>query len=282
MGGSFKDIMGMGKAALGFGAGAAVGAVTGAMTGKRLGRLSGFAKGAMLGAGAGAKGKVLGGSNAIAAKNARINDAKANGLGFWQRTAAGMAGAVGYSPKTSMDNKIKGKVDKQKMLDDFRKHKDNVEEAAEKFSPIADLKQQMLQGNITKDEFKAARKQYIAAAERGDKTFSIDIKRKDENGNDISVFRTGTVDIKDSDRDKVVTKIEEMKTAYNSSGALQKEIAAANGGVAVNIDNYAAFEDAEGLATKQRNVYNKKIIAVQSSDKYGKAQAFEDYSKSSK
>ena len=73
-----------------------------------------------------------------------------------------------------------------------------------------------------------------------------------------------------------------MKTAYNSSGALQKEIAAANGGVAVNIDNYAAFEDAEGLATKQRNVYNKKIIAVQSSDKYGKAQAFEDYSKSSK
>lgn len=282
MGGSFKDISGMAKAAVGFGAGAVVGATAGAISGRGLGRFSGFAKGAMMGAGSGAKGKPLGGANAISAKNARINDAKANGLGFWQRTAASMAGAVGYSPKARMDNKIKGKVDKQKMLDDFRKHKDNVEEAAEKFSPIADLKQQMLQGNITKDEFKAARKQYIAAAERGDKTFSIDIKRKDENGNDISVFRTGTVDIKDSDRDKVVTKIEEMKTAYNSSGALQKEIATANGGVAVNIDSYAAFENAEGIATKQRNAYNKEIIAVQSSDKYGKAQAFDDYSKSNK
>lgn len=283
MGGSFKDIMGMGKAALGFGAGAAIGAVTGAMTGKGLGRLSGFAKGAMLGAGAGSKGKVLGGSNAIAAKNARINDAKANGLGFWQRTAAGMAGTLGYNPKASMDNKIKDKVDKKQMLDNFRKHKDNIENMADSSNYLSDLKTKMTNGEITKEQFKAARSNFIALNEAGNtKKFVIGT---DENGNDITETRYVDANGKDtgikfegSAQGKIAQAEREMRAEFNSSHALQKELGMEN----QKITNFASFEKAETKAKDLSNKYSTEIIEVQKSDKYGKAQAFEDYSKSSK
>ena len=283
MGGSFKDIMGMGKAALGFGAGAAVGAVTGAMTGKGLGRLSGFAKGAMLGAGAGSKGKVLGGSNAIAAKNARINDAKANGLGFWQRTMAGMAGTLGYNPKASMDNKIKDKVDKKQMLDNFRKHKDNIENMADSSNYLSDLKTKMTNGEITKEQFKAARSNFIALNEAGNtKKFVIGT---DENGNDITETRYVDANGKDtgikfegSAQGKIAQAEREMRAEFNSSHALQKELGMEN----QKITNFASFEKAETKAKDLSNKYSTEIIEVQKSDKYVKAQAFEDYSKSSK
>lgn len=283
MGGSFKDIMGMGKAALGFGAGAAIGAVTGAMTGKGLGRLSGFAKGAMLGAGAGSKGKVLGGSNAIAAKNARINDAKANGLGFWQRTMAGMAGTLGYNPKASMDNKIKDKVDKKQMLDNFRKHKDNIENMADSSNYLSDLKTKMTNGEITKEQFKAARSNFIALNEAGNtKKFVIGT---DENGNDITETRYVDANGKDtgikfegSAQGKIAQAEREMRAEFNSSHALQKELGMEN----QKITNFASFEKAETKAKDLSNKYSTEIIEVQKSDKYVKAQAFEDYSKSSK
>lgn len=283
MGGSFKDIMGMGKAALGFGAGAAIGAVTGAMTGKGLGRLSGFAKGAMLGAGAGSKGKVLGGSNAIAAKNARINDAKANGLGFWQRTMAGMAGTLGYNPKASMDNKIKDKVDKKQMLDNFRKHKDNIENMADSSNYLSDLKTKMTNGEITKEQFKAARSNFIALNEAGNtKKFVIGT---DENGNDITETRYVDANGKDtgikfegSAQGKIAQAEREMRAEFNSSHALQKELGMEN----QKITNFASFEKAETKAKDLSNKYSTEIIEVQKSDKYRKAQAFEDYSKSSK
>ena len=107
MGGSFKDIMGMGKTALGFGAGAALGAAAGAATGQGLGRLSGFAKGALMGAGSGSKGKIFGGAQGVSARNAKINQQKANGLNMFDRMIVGMAGATGITPgakaETQMD-----------------------------------------------------------------------------------------------------------------------------------------------------------------------------------
>lgn len=288
MGGSFKDIIGMGKAAAGFGAGAAVGAVTGAMTGKGLGRLSGFAKGAMLGAGAGSKGKVLGGSNAIAAKNARINDAKANGLGFWQRTAAGMAGTLGYNPKASMDNKIKDKVDKKQMLDNFRKHKDNIENMADSSNYLSDLKTKMTNGEITKEQFKAARSDFIGLNETNMKDKEGNILYKNSDGKwinskqkDYYVNGDGSlksVKFEGSAQGKIAQAEREMRAEFNSSHALQKELGMEN----QQITNFASFETAEGIARDKSNQYSTEIIEVQKSDKYGKAQAFEDYSKSSK
>lgn len=294
MGGSFKDIMGMGKAALGFGAGAAVGAVTGAMTGKGLGRLSGFAKGAMLGAGAGSKGKVLGGSNAIAAKNARINDAKANGLGFWQRTAAGMAGTLGYNPKTSMDNKIKDKVDAIKMLDEHRKQKDNIEDMAEKSAFLSDLKTQMANGQLGKEEYKKIKKAFIIHVDEQSKlapdertNFSIE-NIKDSKGQKLNLKYTNGQEItgswayNDGDADKVTHAIDVAKSSYVNNHALQDEITKSNGGKPISINSYADYLDTEGIATKSRNAKEVEITAVQSSDQYHRAQAFEDYSKSSK
>ncbi len=97
MGSSFKDILGIGKAALGFGAGAALGGITGFATGKGLGRISGLTKGLAMGAGSGAKGNVFGGSQGISAKNARINQQKADGLNLGQRLLTSVGGATGLA-----------------------------------------------------------------------------------------------------------------------------------------------------------------------------------------
>ena len=113
LGGSFKDILGMGKAAAGFGAGAIVGGAVGAITGKGAGRLSGFAKGALMGAGSGAKGKIMGGSQRIAAANKLDNDAKQSGVGFFQRKMAVAGAALGLEDAYS-----KAKAKKQ-VNDDF-------------------------------------------------------------------------------------------------------------------------------------------------------------------
>lgn len=113
MGGSFKDILGMGKAAAGFGAGAVIGAAAGAATGKGLGRLSGLTKGAMMGAGSGAKGNITGGSQKIAAANKLENDGKDSGLNFFQRKMAGATAALGVQDAYS-----KAKAKKQ-VNDDF-------------------------------------------------------------------------------------------------------------------------------------------------------------------
>lgn len=113
MGGSFKDILGMGKAAAGFGAGAVIGAAAGAATGKGLGRFTGLAKGAMMGAGSGAKGNITGGSQKIAAANKLENDGKASGLNFFQRKMAGATAALGIQDAYS-----KAKAKKQ-VNDDF-------------------------------------------------------------------------------------------------------------------------------------------------------------------
>ena len=140
MGGSFKDIMGMAKGAAGFGAGAVLGAAAGAATGQGLGRLSGFAKGALMGAGSGSKGKVFGGAQGIAAKNAKINQQKADGLSLGERMLVGMAGATGIVPgakaETQMDRSASA-IDAQSnykkyLLDQVKKKNMNIDASANK------------------------------------------------------------------------------------------------------------------------------------------------------
>ena len=113
MGGSFKDILGMGKAAAGFGAGAVIGGAVGAATGKGLGIFTGLTKGAMMGAGSGAKGNITGGAKKIAAANKLENDGKTAGLNFFQRKMAGATAALGVQDAYS-----KAKAKKQ-VSDDF-------------------------------------------------------------------------------------------------------------------------------------------------------------------
>lgn len=276
MGGSFKAIKDMTKAAAGFGVGAAIGGIAGFKTGQGLGRLGGLARGTMLGAGYGAKGKLTGGAQSVSAQNARINEGKANGLNFWQRAMAGMAGTIGYNPKAKYDNKAKKMEDPKKMLDDFRAHKDDIENAADKYAPLADLQRQVEQGNVSKTTYKNVRDDFIKAAERGDKWFNV--MYSDRNGQAHSIGAS----ISDSDRSKVVSEIENMKVHYNSSGSLQKEIKKANGNVAIEIKSYSDFKAAEGVATEKSMEYRKGITKVKSTDEYAKAQAISDYSKSSK
>lgn len=104
--GTFKDITGMGKAALGFGAGALLGGAIGAATGAQAGNgifgkigsgALGGVKGAALGAGSGSKGNVTGGAKSIAATNAL----KAQGLNWFDRLRYQGLGALGIDPNIS-------------------------------------------------------------------------------------------------------------------------------------------------------------------------------------
>lgn len=122
MGGSFKDILGMGKAALGFGAGAALGGLAGFATGKGLGRISGLTKGLAMGAGSGAKGNIFGGSQGISAKNAKINQQKADGLNLAQRLLVGMGGATGIALGAGAAKKMEKAQDVLEAQDKYKKY----------------------------------------------------------------------------------------------------------------------------------------------------------------
>lgn len=122
MGGSFKDIMGMGKAALGFGAGGALGGVVGFATGKGLGRLSGFAKGALMGAGSGAKGNITGGAKSIASHNANVRGMKNAGLNVFDRMMVGAGNALGITPEgTDAEKQLQAVNSAQQQNSEFKK-----------------------------------------------------------------------------------------------------------------------------------------------------------------
>lgn len=108
MSGSFKDIMGMGKAALGFGAGAAIGGAVGGATGRGIGIVTGALGGALKGAGSGFKGNVFGGAQAQAKLNKEKNAQKDDGLSLSDRMLVGMAQKTGMP----IGQKAKYKADK--------------------------------------------------------------------------------------------------------------------------------------------------------------------------
>lgn len=122
MGGSMKEIGGMLKAGVGFGAGAVLGAAAGAATGKGFGMLSGFAKGAIMGAGSGAKGNITGGAQGISARNAKINQQKADGLNFWQRAAVAVGGMTGITPGAKAANQMEKANQAYEAQSKFKNH----------------------------------------------------------------------------------------------------------------------------------------------------------------
>lgn len=289
--GSFKDVFNIAKKGVTTATGAVIGGFVGATTGKGLGMVSGFARGALQGAGSGYKGDVLGGAHKVSAKNFRINDAKANGLGFFRRTAAEMAGTLGFSPKTKLDNKIKEKVDNQKMLDDWRKQKDNVEAMAEKNNVISDLNTKLANGEIGKEEYKKIRERYIKW-----------MTDKDDNGNYIAnkngkfnvgsyknlntgeIVDGGQIEYKAGDAGKVRQAMSVLQTTYNAKSALRKELRVKdeNGRlVEAEMKTYQDYLDSEDRATQLRNLYERQITNVQQSDEYTRAVAFDEYSKKS-
>lgn len=111
--GSFKDILGMGKAALGFGAGAAIGGTVGAISGFGKGgglgmALGGLTKGALMGAGSGAKGNVLGGAGKVRDLNASNKLANTKGSTWFGRKKAAALGFLGLEhPYEQEANRIK-------------------------------------------------------------------------------------------------------------------------------------------------------------------------------
>lgn len=321
-GGSFKDIVGMAKGAAGFGAGAALGGIAGAVTGKGFGRLTGAAKGMMMGAGSGSKGNINGGSKAIAAQNARINDAKANGLGFFDRAIASAQGAVGYSPKARMDNNLKTTVDKKSTLDNFRKHKGNIEDMADSSNYMSDLKTKVAMGKVSKEDMKANRDKFIAANEgvsdwmrkdqdgyvlvknesgewvnTGEKKYTGNYKEAfetvDANGNKITGYRDKIFSYTDLGTGETV----QVTAKYE--GAAEGKIAQAEremqaefnnntflqkelGMQGQTVDNFAKYKDAETIAKDKSNDYSAEIIGKQSSDSYRKASSMDEYAKSGK
>ena len=103
-----------------------------------------------------------------------------------------MAGTLGYNPKASMDNKIKDQVDKKQMLDDFRKHKENIENMADSSNYLSDIKSKVAadpnsfsySGKTGKAAMKAARSDFIELNENNYKdSTSGNIFYKDNNGN---------------------------------------------------------------------------------------------------
>ena len=123
MGGSFKDILGMGKAAAGFGAGAAIGGAAGLATGlsafnatKGQGLKNRFLagaqglgsglSGAVRGAGAGSKGNVLGAAKDVAAANAKRRTLYAGGITPSHMLAAGTLGKVGMDEASRTDRRM--------------------------------------------------------------------------------------------------------------------------------------------------------------------------------
>lgn len=296
IGSSFKDIGSMLKSGAGFAAGAAIGGVVGAATGKGVaGRIGGALGGTLRGAGSGSKGKVMGGAQAISSRNAKVNQQKAEGLNAFDRMMIGAAGMVGYSPKAKLDNKIKDQVDKKQMLDNFRKHKDNIEEKAESSNYLSDQKAKMALnpdnyqygGKTGKDAFKQARSDFIALNE---------INRKSET--------TGNIEYYDSSQDRWIDsgqatnyvnsngqlssikfesgangKIKQaerlMRDEISVNTSLQKEL----GKTAADVQNFAAYENVEAIARNKSNEYESQITKVQKSDAYAKAQTFEDASK---
>lgn len=96
--GSFKEIGGMLKAGVGFGAGAILTSAAGFASGRGLGRIASLGTGAIMGAGAGAKGNVLGGVKNITGRNAKINQQKDDGLNLAERMLVSFGGTTGLAP----------------------------------------------------------------------------------------------------------------------------------------------------------------------------------------
>lgn len=145
LGGSFKDIVGMGKAALGFGAGAIAGAGAGLITGASAmmatqggknrflaglqGLGSGFS-GLAKGAGAGAKGNILGGAKNVSAQNANRRNLYHSGVTPMEALGQGILSKFNADYASRKDREVQAQNDKKQVMDNFAKHKSDMQSTA--------------------------------------------------------------------------------------------------------------------------------------------------------
>lgn len=291
MGGSFKDILGMGKAALGFGAGAVAGAAVGAISGQGWKQsLSGLAKGTIMGAGAGAKGNVFGGASKISASNLRDAQGRAMGLNWFERKAAALADAAGYDPLQHQDNLIAKQVGRKEMLDNFRKHKDNIENMADSSNYLSNLDIMRKNEKIGKKEYKAARDNFIKLNEnnkvdgqtghifyKGANGQWIDSGQSDKYVEYDSKNNTATIsniDFEGAAQGKILHAEEMMRSEIDNNNALRTELGMKTG---QTINDFDEFKAMEGKARDISNTLDTEIQAKKSSDTYRKRDSFKKF-----
>ena len=147
MGGSFKDILGMGKAALGFGAGAAIGGAVGIATGisafhatkgqgkgnRALAAAFGVGNGfrsLVAGAGSGSKGNILGGAKQVATSNRDLSSKYNSGLTASNILEAATLGKVGLSHAQQVDKGLVKQQQESKRLEDVNDVKSKISNIA--------------------------------------------------------------------------------------------------------------------------------------------------------
>lgn len=154
LGGNFKDITGMGKAALGFGAGAAIGGVVGAATGAQagngfLGKIGsgalGGVKGTLLGAGSGSKGNLTGGAKSVAATNAL----KAQGLNWFDRMRYQGLGALGIDPNISQRHDLDQIKQAKEQVKNINSRIGDVESAVDRTPEVEAFKRAITNGVVS-------------------------------------------------------------------------------------------------------------------------------------
>ena len=147
LGGSFKDILGMGKAAAGFGAGAALGLGAGLVTGasafaatKGQGKFDRFLagagavgsglSGAVMGAGSGAKGNTFGGAKTVAGQNANRRNLYSGGITPRSALSNGILSKFNADYATRQDRKMQKLNDENETMNNFAKHKSDMQNTA--------------------------------------------------------------------------------------------------------------------------------------------------------
>lgn len=173
--GTFKDITGMGKSALGFGAGALLGGAIGAATGAQAGNgifgkigsgALGGVKGAALGAGSGAKGNVTGGAKSIAATNAL----KAQGLNWFDRLRYQGLGALGIDPNLSERGALAQTEQALTQVENVQGHISNIDSSIDRTPEVAAFIREINNGVIkdpTGNKAKTMREMFANAYDTG-------------------------------------------------------------------------------------------------------------------
>ena len=173
--GTFKDITGMGKSALGFGAGALLGGAIGAATGAQAGNgifgkigsgALGGVKGAALGAGSGSKGNVTGGAKSIAATNAL----KAQGLNWFDRLRYQGLGALGIDPNLSERGALAQTEQALTQVENVQGHISNIDSSIDRTPEVAAFIREINNGVIkdpTGNKAKTMREMFANAYDTG-------------------------------------------------------------------------------------------------------------------
>lgn len=291
LGGSFKDITGMGKAALGFGAGAAIGTVGGALSGVAAGAagrkngftgflggakglLTGAATGALRGAGAGTKGNLTGGAKSAAASNYRAASARMSGLTTMDLMLGQMGAAVGYNPKTKLDMDVKKYEGMLEMIGNVQNGVGAMDKSLEGTAVYQTLVDKAARGEMTRAQLLDAKKSLAAMFDKGTYTGKLSFTLKDGSTDSIDF------DEKGYGAGYTTAKVSLNNTLKNikSSGAasvLEKE-----GVKLIEVTDYTdAASTVKGSTFNAQAKFQREVDNIKSSAEYHKADTIEQFKK---